>query len=127
MAIIKFNTEQTLSEISLNFQTVFPFLQLQFFSETHLENQGSSLKNKLELDFVLKGTSFEINENSTVAELESAFQQNFNISCQVLRKSGNIWLQTTTTDHWTLAKQNEEGKPFTEESEVSDYSLEDNN
>lgn len=42
-----------------------------------------------------------------VSELESVFTETFGLSVQVFRKLGNVWLQTTTTDNWTLAEQNQ--------------------
>ena len=41
-----------------------------------------------------------------VAELENAFAKSFGFAVQVFRKSGNVWLQTTATDDWTLEEQN---------------------
>jgi hypothetical protein len=52
-----------------------------------------------------------------VGELEHAFNVKFGLSAQVFRKSGEIWLQTTTTDTWTLAKQNEVAMEKTDANE----------
>lgn len=41
---------------------------------------------------------------------EHHFRENFGIDNQVFRKSANTWLQTTTTDDWTLAEQNKKGE-----------------
>ena len=40
----------------------------------------------------------------TVETLESMFEDEFGLHVQVFRKSGETWLQTSVTDHWTLEK-----------------------
>jgi hypothetical protein len=39
--------------------------------------------------------------------VENAFEEMYGLSVQVFRKSGNTWLQTTTSDSWTLNEQNQ--------------------
>ena len=51
-----------------------------------------------------------IDENLTVAEMEMGFKKQFGVNMQVYRKSGNVWIETTLTDKWTLKKQNQEGE-----------------
>jgi hypothetical protein len=46
----------------------------------------------------------------TVADLEFRLEKEYGLHIQVFRKSGNIWLETTATDNWTLDRQNQEGK-----------------
>jgi hypothetical protein len=36
---------------------------------------------------------------------EQTLKEKFGINVQVFRKAGELWLQTTITDHWTLAEQ----------------------
>jgi hypothetical protein len=45
-----------------------------------------------------------------VVELECLFEDQFGLFVQVFRRSGNLWLETTVTDSWSLQKQNEQGK-----------------
>jgi len=45
-----------------------------------------------------------------VIDLEKMFKNRFNLSAQVFRKSGNLWLETTMTDNWTLLQQNNHGR-----------------
>jgi len=46
----------------------------------------------------------------TVKELEKIFEDRLGLSVLVYRKSGNLWLEPTMTDNWTLAQQNENGR-----------------
>lgn len=54
--------------------------------------------------------SIEITGEMKVRELERALGKLFPLRAQVFRRSGNIWLETTMTDDWTLAQQNEHGR-----------------
>jgi hypothetical protein len=49
-------------------------------------------------------------ESTKVRELENDLREGFHLNAQVFRRSGNIWLETTMTDKWTLKQQNEHGK-----------------
>ncbi len=44
-----------------------------------------------------------------VRTLENVFYETYGLKVQVFRLSGNIWLQTTSTDEWTLHEQNRKG------------------
>ena len=46
----------------------------------------------------------------TVNELEQRFSDVYGLGVQVFRKSGNVWLETTVTDGWTLEQQNKQGE-----------------
>ena len=50
-----------------------------------------------------------INGHLKASTLEKNFRDTYGINVQVFRKSGNIWLETTVTDDWTLSKQNRKG------------------
>jgi len=54
-----------------------------------------------------------IEETMSVADLEKAFKDQFGLMAQVFRRSGNIWLETSITDKWSLKQQNELGKEIT--------------
>ena len=45
----------------------------------------------------------------TVNQLELLIFSKFGLAAQVFRKSGNVWLETSATDNWTLLQQNNEG------------------
>ena len=42
-----------------------------------------------------------------MTELEVVFEDVFGLHVQIFRKSGDIWLQTSSTDHWTLEHHQE--------------------
>ncbi len=112
-----------LMDIQKEFNAKFPYLKLEFYAKHHDVGEGSP--NKLKLDphmtigeFRANNTSgdLSINGHLKVSTLESNFFEQFGLNVQVFRKSGSIWLQTTATDEWTLAKQNTKGEEWAESS-----------
>lgn len=127
---IQIDKTKTIKSIQEEFQKNFPCLKLEFYSQGHSQGEGSSMKDTLNsnltIEEVQKKHEFSdtmiINELMKVGELEDAFANKFSLSVQVFRKSGKLWLQTTTTDNWTLAKQNEVAM---EKTEINEDSLPD--
>lgn len=113
---IAINGSRKLYEIQNDFNAVFPYLKIEFFKaphkigESNTKNQLHDL-NKAVSDCRMKNAEgfIEFNELTTVGELEARFYDDFGLSAQVFRKSGNVWLETSATDSWTLRQQNEEG------------------
>jgi uncharacterized pyridoxal phosphate-containing UPF0001 family protein len=112
---------KTISAIQKEFQKRFPFLKIEFYQSAHAKGEGSHRESTLNTNLTIeeaqqKEASGNINIAGlmSVAELESAFMDVFGLSTQVFRKSGNIWLQTSATDHWTLAEQNHKAKESNE-------------
>ena len=52
----------------------------------------------------------DLSDATTVTEVEDIFRNRFGINVQVLRKSGNIWMEASMTGNWSLAQQNEHGR-----------------
>jgi hypothetical protein len=52
----------------------------------------------------------DINDDTTVTDFENALIDQYGLSAQVFRRSGNLWLETTITDYWTLKQQNDHGR-----------------
>ncbi|MFN8237205.1 MAG: hypothetical protein U0T77_03460 [Chitinophagales bacterium] len=123
--------ESKLKNIHSVFQDSFPFLKLEFYGTAHISGEGNSNTSLINLNYSLKELNenaqafdWEINESMTVTELEKGFFEKTGISAQVFRKSGRSWLQTISTDNWTLAEQNERGREMSEElpeEEPEDY------
>ena len=123
--------ESKLKNIQSVFQDSFPFLKLEFYGKAHLSGEGNSNTSLINLNYSLKelnedaqAFNWEISESMTVTELEKSFFAQTGISAQVFRKSGRSWLQTISTDNWTLGEQNERGKEMTEDlpkEEPEDY------
>ncbi len=53
---------------------------------------------------------FAVSGDMKVSELEVLLQYEFGLPARILRKSGNLWLETEMTNQWTLGQQNDHGR-----------------
>ena len=122
-----------ISEIQEEFNKFFPFLKLEFFNNK-LSKTGFSAKQILphtkkigDSQVVISDGNIEIDEKMKVNELEKILKDQFSLAAQVFRKSGNLWLETTMTDNWTLHQQNNHGREISTEKIIAikadDYDL----
>ena len=109
----------TIAEIQRQFNRAFPYLKLEFFESPHKAKEGSHKSKMIAHDRLLRTCrslhnegELQVIESETVSKLERDFWEQFGLSVQVFRKSGNLWIETSLTDSWTLKRQNEEGKEF---------------
>ena len=127
-------TNRLISEIQQEFNKAFPFLKIEFYNNKSISRSDFSAKQVIpqsryignsQLPF--SGGGIEIEEEMKVNELEKIFKDRFNLAVQVFRKSGNLWLETTMTDNWTLQQQNNHGGEIsTEKTDIikaDDYDL----
>lgn len=108
-----------LKEIKRIFNEKFPHLKIEFFSEEHAEGEASTYKSMYDEDLYLKDIrtnqnegELSINGHTKTATFEQTFREKYGVNVQVWRKSGNMWLQTTTTDDWTLSEQEQKGVEY---------------
>ena len=111
------NDNRKISVLQEEFNTVFPYLKLEFFSKPHQTGKGSAKqylnpnsKTLGECRTVHNKGEIIIYPKTTVAELEQSFRKLYGLGIQVFRKSGKVWLETTVTDGWTLEEQNLQGE-----------------
>jgi hypothetical protein len=109
-------TAKLISEVQLEFNRAFPFLKLEFFRNGNLPQKNTEHGIKLNLkshigegQTVAVDGELIITKEMKVKELEKRLKEQFGLNAQVFRHSGNLWLQTTITDDWTLEKQNQHG------------------
>jgi hypothetical protein len=107
---------KTIKAIQKEFHEKFPGLKIEFYAGHHKEGEGSPETEKIDPNALLKdlrtiesATDFTIDPDSSVAEFEQQFYRQFGLNVQVFRKSGNLWMQTTSTDQWSLSRQNRKG------------------
>ena len=108
---------RSLQDVQQDFNAAYPFLKLEFFKPLFGLNNLPSAKNILmhslkvsEARRVQHDGQLELRDLMQVAELERTFKELYGLNVQVFRKSGNIWLETTMTDSWTLKQQNDHGR-----------------
>lgn len=108
--------DKTLREVKEEFHRKFTHLKIEFYSGSHQRGQGSHQSDLLEPELTLGQVrtlhnegDFRIEPQMSVGEFEQKFLSKYGLNVQVFRKSGNLWMQTTATDSWTLAEQNRKG------------------
>lgn len=100
--------EKKLKKVQEEFREKFPHLKIEFYGpdgKTPLNPEstiGKVRTNHNEGEVSIHG-------NVKVKTLELAFKEVYGLNVQVFRQSGDIWLQTTSTDDWTLHEQNRKG------------------
>ena len=117
MKTLSISPNESLQEVKDNFSELFPNLKLEFFNHNHQSGEGNSASDLLDdLSISLQNSSnvdheftISVDGHKLVSTLESEFEK-LGINIQLFRKSGNVWLQTTTTDHWSIAQQNKEAE-----------------
>ena len=107
---------KTIQEIQNEFNATFPNLKLEFYKQKHGVGEGSPIQTQLETDNKLRAIRNKhvdgdliVRPELKVKELENAFEDQFGLHVQVFRKAGNLWMQTTATDDWSLLEQNNRG------------------
>ena len=108
--------DKTLREIQVAFSEKFPSLKIEFYAEAHNVGEGSPARALLDVDQTLASVrsvhtsgDLSIDGHKLVKTLERDFLEKYGLNVQVFRKSGDVWLQTTSTDDWSLADQNNRG------------------
>lgn len=106
-----------IGDIQKEFNKVFPYLKIEFFNNKSFNRTGFMAnqiipQNKKigESQLNITDGEIQVEEEMKVKDLEKIFKEQFNLAVQVFRKSGNLWLETTMTDNWTLQQQNNHGR-----------------
>jgi len=109
--------KKSIKELQEEFQKIFPYLKIEFFR--HEKKDGSTpfklqpIPDKMTVGMVRHMHTegpLNIAGSRSVEEIEKDFRDIFGLSVEVFRKSGNMWIGTTFTHHWSLLRQNLEGQ-----------------
>lgn len=113
---MKITAEKKLSEIQEQFREKFPFLKIEFYAHRHQAGEGSRAEETLDPQLTIDEVrtihtegDLQIDGDMKVSTLEQKFYKDYGLNVQVFRMSGNLWMQTSATDDWTLDKQNRKG------------------
>jgi hypothetical protein len=108
---------RSLQEVQHEFNAAYPFLKIEFFRPINGQPVAPSASNLLkhylkisEARRVQQDGIIEIEDATKVSELEKELIEKYGLHAQIFRKSGNIWLETTMSDNWTLKQQNDHGR-----------------
>ena len=119
------NPSQTTTALKREFNTRYPFLKIEFFRFRSAKDRHFTKENMVEAEMKIselqaqhaKG-SIELLPSTTVRDLEKKFSESFGLNVQVFRKSGRIWLETISTDSWTLEQQNAAARNLEEQQKA---------
>lgn len=115
---IQVSIDKTIAQIQESFSTIYPYLKLVFFTRAHQAYKGSPAKFMVTDTAVTLGNlekkprshDLYIEPEMPTWQLERLFEEEFGLHVQVFRKSGNTWLETSTSDDLTLEDQNFKGQ-----------------
>ncbi len=106
--------EISLKSIQQKFNQYYPFLKIEFFkipketggkmqlmSDDELRKKKNGLPQNITIDF---------NNNKKVHEIETELKNLFGFPAQMFRRLGNVWVETSLTQDWTVEEQNTAGK-----------------
>ena len=116
-----------ISDIQKEFNEAFPFLKIEFFKtrsftrSDFMAHQIIPSQRKIgDGQLAITDGDIEVVEEMKVKDLEKIFKDQFSLAMQVFRKSGNLWLETTMTDNWTLQQQNDHGREISSVKNTKD-------
>lgn len=124
--------KQTINGLQKAFNQHFPFLKIEFMRD-NIRKGSKDLKNLVistnevvsKIQQKVHTGEIAFSDSTTVNALERTFLDDYGLHVQVFRKSGNIWLVTTSTDDWTLEQQNLEGESIAQHLKIEPESADD--
>jgi len=110
------NKLQLFQEVQRELNRQYPFLKLEFLHPLdHSWVNGLPKDNDPQHVADLLAREIGLDDDMTVTELENALQDWFGTPVRVMRKSGNVWIDTCHTGNWHLRKQNDQGREISAE------------
>jgi hypothetical protein len=122
--IMKFHIarQELIKGVQEEFNKTYPFLKIEFSRKRELPPESSTDRllssegnsnddNDVHLAAKkILWDDFGCSDTMQVSELEILLQYQFGLPVQILRKSGNLWMETRNSRHWTLRQQNNHGE-----------------
>lgn len=119
--IITKNT--TLNELKEWFSKSFPLLKIEVYNKVHHEGEGNPIAEQINSDSTLTDIGFNgetiefiIFEDYSTNLAEHMFYSKLNINAQIFRLNNKTWIQTISTDNWTLTEQMKKAQEYQEDN-----------
>jgi len=129
---LRIGPNRLISDLQKDFNNAFPFLRIEFFQNRNKQLPAFTFRQMIpqsqrivEGQTALTDADIEVSPDMKVKELEKIFKDQFSLAVQVFRRSGNLWLETTMTDEWTLRQQNEHGREISTDSKKTNSAGDD--
>ena len=131
--LLLINGERLIKDVQQDFAKAYPFLKIEFFRNNGIHKDQVLKENQIKHDQKLslaKGRNIQkgdllIEDSMSVLDLEKAFMDQFGLLTQIFRRSGNIWLEASITDRWSLKQQNDLGREISTGRPADNYTEED--
>ncbi len=112
---IEISNDKSVGDVQKEFRAAFPFLKIEFFKKNGagLRNGSQAIPDKTTIGMIRSAQtadSVDIDPARRVEEVEDDFFKKLGLMVRIYRKSGNLWIETTLTDNWSLRRQNHEGE-----------------
>lgn len=112
MANIQLKNTVSLRKLQEWFGENFANLKIEFYEHKHSAGQGNEKTDMLKdleqsIDIPNEEIELTIFDDYSTNLVEHIFKTKLNLNVQVFRKNGSNWIQTITTDNWTLKEQME--------------------
>jgi hypothetical protein len=104
--------ESKVEDICKVFTACYPFLKIELYKKPLSGYKKEALPFNQPLGKLVNDdlkTTIHLNDTTTVAELEDRFSI-IGLKAEIFRRSGNVWVETSLTNNWTLQQQNCEGE-----------------
>ena len=106
--------DSLIGDIQLQFNSLYPFLKIEFLKSGELPGlKNSGLNSGYRIMDLSKSSpiaKLNVNKYRTVAQITDDCLNKFGLTMQLFRKSGNVWNVISLTDNWTLESQNNAGE-----------------
>ncbi len=108
---------EMIKEVQDQFNRAYPFLKIEFYKKNPAAGQGFRKESRLSPELMVgevlgknKDGTIELSDDMSMLELEKILRDRFGLVARLFRKSGNLWMEITMSENWTLSQQNEHGK-----------------
>ena len=103
-----------LEDIQEHFSECFPSLKIEFYRHPHHWKTGSVLQDQLDAKMKVGDIRkkhdpgvLNIKSTDTTGHVESLFRDRFGLNVQIFRKAKSCWIQSISTDNYSLRQQSE--------------------
>jgi hypothetical protein len=110
--------KKAFQDMQRDFATRYPFLKIDFFKSLGAPGQqafpmgGLPVANRRQQWWMgkMEARDISLEGQRTVAQLVKDIEEEFAQTVMILRRAGNVWIETSLTTYWTLEQQNREGE-----------------
>jgi hypothetical protein len=126
---ITIKKDWSVKNVQDQFRAQFPFLKIEFLKTFPNTKAVHKTKYAMPDDLFKRIPGFindgriDIYSKQSIISLENNFKEYFGVSAQIFRRSGDVWIETTLTEEWTLEQQNKIGEQICVYREFKNFSV----